>query len=91
MEELFRQIGKLIANKNASEFKIMGYKHLSVIVKLIYHDCNEYFIANYSSKHDGSFDPLVRMGYGPDRDTLEEVKKWVSEWKALEEEIPEGK
>ena len=86
MVELFKEIGALIDNRNASQFKIMGYCHLDVIVKLVYDDCDEYFIAKYSQKNDGSFSPLERVGFSFDRPYLGEVESWVKEWDKLEKE-----
>lgn len=85
MEQIFQEIGKALEGKRFSTFKIVGYQHVDFLIKLIYHDCDEYYIAEYDgSKNDGSYLPLKRLGFSKDRNETYEVCK---EYKALEKEI----
>jgi hypothetical protein len=85
MEQIFQEIGKALKGKKFSTFKIVGYQHVDFLIKLIYHDCDEYYRAVYDgSKNDGSFLPLQRIGWSTNRKEKFEAD---NEYKALEQEI----
>jgi hypothetical protein len=75
-KQLFTNIGKLVNDSRASSFEIRGYKYLDVIVKLIYDDCDEFYIGEYNEDFK-----LRRIGFSEDRD-FDHIK-WVKEWREL--------
>lgn len=88
MEKVFKEIGKLMKDNRSSAFQIISYRYLEIYVKLIYRDCNEYFVAHYDSKKmDGSYLPLERLGFSKDRDIIGEEKSFRSLYEVIEEEV----
>tara|TARA_R110000744_G_scaffold77116_9_gene152429 strand:+ start:934 stop:1236 length:303 start_codon:yes stop_codon:yes gene_type:complete len=64
MKNLFTEIGQLLDAKNCSHYEIIGHNYLKVIVKLVYADANEYFVARYDrNAADGTYTSLKRIGY----------------------------
>lgn len=85
---IFEEINSKIENSNVTNYRILGYKFLSVKLVLEFDDCHQYFEFNYFDNFT-TIPCELHVSHGftkdfVDNEYFEAVSKFSADWEAID-------